>query len=190
MGRKEQAEASRAGLVEAARQCFTASGYEGATVAAILERAGMARGALYHYFPGGKRDIFNAVFDMINQAYHRQRDALVEIASPMARIGAGMRVFLNLCIEDDFARIALVEAPRLVPGQAERGSSYQLLRDQLEEATAVGEVHRFQIDAMAMALYGAVRTAGEFVTSATDRDHAAQTAAQSLDLLLDGLRGN
>ena len=188
MGRKEQAEASRAGLVEAARRCFTANGYEATTVAAILEHAGMARGALYHYFPGGKREIFNAVFQTVNEEFHRRRDALAEIESPLARIRAGMRVFLELCTDDDFARIALVDAPRLVPGQAERGSSYELLRAQLEAAGVAGEVRRFDDEAMAMSLYGAVRSAGDFVIAAPDRGRAAATAAQSLDALLDGLR--
>jgi AcrR family transcriptional regulator len=188
MSRKEQAEASRALLVEGARQCFTAYGYEATTVAAILQRVGMARGALYHYFPGGKRELFTAVFETINDEFHRRRDTVSEIGSPLARLRAGIRVFLDLCTEDDFARIALIDAPRLVPGQAERGSSYDLLRAQLEEAVAAGEVRQFHVEAMALALYGAVRSAGEFVISASDREHAAATAFQSICLLLDGLR--
>ncbi len=187
MGRKEQAQASRALLVEAARQCFTVHGYEATTVAAILVRARMARGALYHYFPGGKRELFTAVFETINDEFHRRRDTVSEIDSPLARLRAGIRVFLDLCTEDDFARIALMDAPRLVPGQAERGSSYELLRSQLEEATAAGEVRQLHVDAMAIALYGAVRSAGEFVINASDRKQAAATASQSLGLLLDGL---
>ena len=147
----------------------------------------MARGALYHYFPGGKRELFTAVFETINEEFHRQRDAVSEIASPLARLRAGVRVFLELCTEDDFARIALVDAPALVPGQAERGSSYELLRSQLEEAIRAREVRQFQVEAMAIALYGAVRRAGEFVIGASDRKRAAQTASKCLDLLLDGL---
>lgn len=187
MDRKEQAKASRALLIEAARLCFTAHGYEATTVAAILDRAGMARGALYHYFPGGKRELFAAVFEAINDQFHRRRDAVSEIESPLARLRAGIRVFLDLCTEDDFARIALIDAPRLVPGQAERGSSYELLRSQLEEAITAGEVRQFEVEATAMALYGAVRSAGEFVISASDRQSAAATAFQSLALFLDGL---
>lgn len=187
MSRKEQAEASRALLVDAARQCFTAYGYEATTVAAILQHAGMARGALYHYFPGGKRELFTSVFETINDEFHRRRDTVSEVASPLARLRAGIRVFLDLCTEDDFARIALIDAPRLVPGQAERGSSYELLRSQLEEAVAAGEVRQFHVEAMALALYGAVRSAGEFVISASDREQAAATAFRSIGLLLDGL---
>jgi AcrR family transcriptional regulator len=187
MDRKEQAAASRSELVEAARHCFTEFGYDGTTVAAILERAGMARGALYHYFPGGKAEIFTAVFDLINEAFHRRRDALWDIPSPVGRLRGGVAVFLELCIEEDFARIALIDAPRLVPGQGERGSSYALLREQVAAAIAAGEVQPLDVDATAMALYGAVRSAGEFVTAAEDRPTAAVVATRALNCFIDGL---
>jgi AcrR family transcriptional regulator len=189
VGRREQAAASRAGLLEAARQCFTEQGYEETTVAAILDRAGMARGALYHYFPGGKREVFTAVFDVMNDAFHRRRDALGAIESPLGRIRAAIRVFLELCTEDDFAQILLIDAPRLVPGQGEtdRGSSYELLRSQLAAAGAAGDVRRVDADVTAMALYGAIRSAGEYVIAAPDRAKAVGEAARTLDLLVDGL---
>jgi AcrR family transcriptional regulator len=187
MDRKEQAATSRFALVEAARLCFTELGYEGTTVAGILERAGMARGALYHYFPGGKAQIFTAVFDLINEAFHRRRDALWEISSPVGRLRGGVAVFLELCIEDDFARIALIDAPRLVPGQGGRGSSYALLREQVAEAVTAGEVQPLDVDATAIALYGAVRSAGEFVIAAEDRPAAAAVATRALNCFIDGL---
>jgi len=187
VGRKEQAAASRADLLEAARQCFSEAGYEATTVAAILERAGMARGALYHYFPGGKPELFAAVFDVINEAFHRRRDTLLALDSPLARIRAGIRVFLELCTQEDFARIALVDAPRLVPGQATRGSSYALLRTQLAQAATAGELRGADPEAMALALYGAVRGAGELVISARDRTAALGDAIRCIELMLDGL---
>jgi AcrR family transcriptional regulator len=187
VSRKEQAAASRSGLVEAARFCFTQLGYDGTTVAAILERAGMARGALYHYFPGGKAEIFTAVFESINDAFHRRRDALRHIPSPVARLRAGVAVFLEMCIEDDFARIALTDAPRVVPGQGDRGSSYALLREQVAGAVSAGELRPVDVDATAAALYGAVRSAGEFVIAADNRSAAAAMGTRSLDCFIDGL---
>jgi AcrR family transcriptional regulator len=188
VGRREQAEASRAALVEAARRCFAEQGYEATTVAGILERAGMARGALYHYFPDGKRELFGAVFELVDDAFHQRRDALIALESPLARIRAGLHQFLELCTEDDFARIILIDAPKLVPGQGGLGSSYRLLREQLEAAVTVGEVRNLDPETTAIALYGAARRAGEYVTEAADRDHAASEAGRSLDLFLDGLR--
>ncbi len=189
MSRKEQAEASRERLVEAARRCFTKHGYEATTVAAVLEGAGMARGALYHYFPGGKRELFDAVFERINDAFHRRRDAIAGLDSPLARIRGGVRVFLELCTRDDFARIALTDAPRLVPGQAGRGSSYALLRSQLEEARAAGEIGDLDPEATAMALYAAVRGAGELVIDGPDRRRTLADATRTLERMLDGLAG-
>jgi AcrR family transcriptional regulator len=187
MGRREQAEASRAGLVGAARACFTESGYDGTTVAAILERAGMARGALYHYFPGGKAEIFTAVFEEVNGQYHDRRDALLELPSPIDRLRGGVRVFLELCTDESFSRIALADAPRLVPGQGERGSSYKLLAEQVADAVSSGELRPLDLEATSMALYGAVRAAGEFVIASVDRPRAVETAVRTVDALIDGL---
>jgi len=188
MGRKEQAMASRAHLLEVARECFARDGYERTTVADILRRAGMARGALYHYFPGGKQDLFEAVFDTVNEEFHRKRDAGSRLSSPLARLRGGIRAFLELCTRDDFARIALMDAPRLIPEQARLGSSYELMRLQLEEARRAGETRKANNDVVAMALYGAIRSAGEYVTRSSDRPRAAATAARSIELLLDGLK--
>jgi|GEM_PF-6675350 len=188
VGRKEQAAASRAGLVEAARQCFVAYGYEATTVAGVLERAGMARGALYHYFPGGKRELFTAVFDVVDGAFHQRRDAVFAVESPLGRIREGVRVFFDLCTKEEFARIVLIDAPNVVPSQTELGSSFDLLRTQLREALDAGEAREFQVEVMATTLYGAVRRAGEFVFAAPDRRHASDEAARAIDLLLDGLQ--
>src|SRR6476646_2211225 len=50
---------SRAALIEAAFEEFTAKGYEAATVAGIAERAGVTTGALYAHF-AGKLDLLLA----------------------------------------------------------------------------------------------------------------------------------
>jgi AcrR family transcriptional regulator len=188
--RRDQARASRAALLVAARACFATWGYEATTVAAILDRAGMARGALYHYFPGGKREIFTAVFDAVNEDFHRRRDAAAGLATPLARVQAGIRTFLDRCTSDEFAHVVLADAPWVVPGQAGgRGSTYRRLRDQIAEARAAGDIAAVDIEATAMAVYGAVRAAGEFVVAAPlpERPAAAATAAATLDLLVTGL---
>ncbi len=187
MGRKEQAEASRAALVTAAGRCFAELGYEATTVAAVLDRVGMARGALYHYFPGGKRELFFAVFEAVNESFHQRRDAVADLPSPLARIRAGARVFLELCTQDDVARILLVDAPEVVPGQTERGSTYALLQEQLDEARAAGELDDVDVEVAAMALFAAIRSAGEAVMVAEDRAAALEEATRVVDRLLDGL---
>jgi AcrR family transcriptional regulator len=188
MSRKEQAEASRAALVVAARACFTERGYDDTTVAAILDRADMARGALYHYFPGGKAQIFEAVFDLVDAEYHVQRDASLALPSAVDRLKGGVSAFLELCTDESFARIALADAPRVIPGQGELGSSYKLLRQQLADAITTGELRSLDVDATSMALYGAIRNAGEYVIGSSDPQAVVDVAKRTIAALIDGLR--
>jgi hypothetical protein len=64
------------------------------------------------------------------------------------------------------------------------------MRAQLDEALATGEARPFDPEVMAATLYGAVRAAGELVTDApvAERARIAVTAAETLDLLVAGLR--
>lgn len=188
VGRRDQALASKRALVSAARTCFTEEGYEATTVAAILERARMARGALYHYFPGGKAEIFAAVFDAVDAEYHERRDAMLALPSAVERLKGGIGVFLELCADESFARIALSDAPRVVPGQDKPGTSYKLLREQLADAIATNELPYFDLDAITMSLYGAIRSAGEYVISSDHPLEAVRTATDTIAALIDGLR--
>jgi AcrR family transcriptional regulator len=47
-------------ILAAAIEEFAERGYAGAGMAAVAGRAGVAKGLLYHYFPGGKADLFMA----------------------------------------------------------------------------------------------------------------------------------
>ncbi len=51
----------RAMLRDAAFAEFAAAGYAAASMGAVSRRAGVAKGLLYHHFPGGKADLFAAV---------------------------------------------------------------------------------------------------------------------------------
>lgn len=42
---------------------FSENGFKATSVRAINREIGMADGILYHYFPGGKREIFNVLID-------------------------------------------------------------------------------------------------------------------------------
>jgi AcrR family transcriptional regulator len=193
MSRREQAEASRATLVAAARTCFTESGYDDTTVAEILRRAGMARGALYHYFPDGKAQIFGAVYDDVDAALHRQLDALAETGTYLSRLRAGLALYLRHCLHDDFASIVVRDAPHVVPGQewprsaAGAGRSLTRIREQLEAALAAGEIHPCDTGILAAAVYGATRELGAHIVAASDRPAAAREAVIVTDRLLDGI---
>lgn len=193
MSRREQAEASRTALVAAARACFTESGYDATTVAEILRRAGMARGALYHYFPDGKAAIFAAVYDDVDDVLHRELDALDTTGPHVDRLRAGLALYLRSCLRDDFASIVVRDAPHVVPGQewprsaTRAGRSLTRIREQLDAALSAGEIHPCDTAILAAALYGATRELGAHVVAASDRAAAAAEAISVTDRLLDGV---
>lgn len=59
--RKEQAEKTKQMLLNSARELFAENGYKGTSVRSINRRLNLADGLLYHYFPGGKKEIFQAI---------------------------------------------------------------------------------------------------------------------------------
>lgn len=192
VGRAEQAEASRAALVASARACFAEHGYDATTVAEVLRRAGMARGALYHYFPGGKDELFAAVYREVDDELYRRLDALTP-GSPLDRLRDGAEVFLRLCARDDFARITVLEGPRVMAAAYPHGSvlgrSYARMREGVAAAIEVGELADVDVDTLTTALYGAIRDLGARVamTPSRSRRRAGQDALLVVDHLLDGL---
>ncbi|MDB5370094.1 MAG: transcriptional regulator, TetR family [Roseomonas sp.] len=50
-------------ILDAAVEEFAGRGYAGARMAAVATRADVTKGLLYHYFPGGKVDLFKAAIE-------------------------------------------------------------------------------------------------------------------------------
>lgn len=59
--RQEQAAETRRKLLDAAQKLFAQSGYAGTPVRSINRSVGLADGLLYHYFPGGKKEVFQVI---------------------------------------------------------------------------------------------------------------------------------
>ena len=94
-------EAQRAGILEGARRCFAAHGYEEATVVRLEEATGRSRGAIFHHFPT-KLDLFLAVLE---------RDAEREAARWEA--GSFVDVLAGVAGEDpDWATVVIEQSRR------------------------------------------------------------------------------
>ncbi|HEU5149281.1 MAG TPA: TetR family transcriptional regulator [Iamia sp.] len=187
--RKEQAERSRSRLVDAALRLFVEHGYEATSVSQILEATGMAKGALYHHFPGGKRELFGEAVEVADHAFHEGLDRIVEtVDSPVGRITAGWKLVLDLATDPVFAKIVLVEAQAVAPEAWTGASQFQLLRATLEEAIAAGEIRPVPLDAATATLFGAIRRMADYVAVADDPGAAARDGDAVLHALLEGLR--
>lgn len=59
--RQEQAQESRQRLLSAARELFVRNGYAETSVHSLCASLGVASSLLYHYFPGGKRELMQVL---------------------------------------------------------------------------------------------------------------------------------
>ena len=181
--------ASRARFVDAALELFVAQGYEATSISQVLEATGMARGALYHHFPDGKKALFLGVVDVVDEAFHHGIETILgAVASPVEQISAAFDLLLRLAADPAFARIILIEAATVVPGAWAEGSEFVLLRAALERAIGAGEIRAVPLDAAASTLYGAARRAADFVARSDDPTHSAAECREVLGLLLGGMR--
>src|SRR6266849_2923278 len=93
--RVRQAEATRSLLIEVARQNFTQHGYAATSIDDSIQQAGVARGALYHHFPG-KEALFRAVYETVEgEVVARVMQAAASQASPWDAVRAGLSTFLD-----------------------------------------------------------------------------------------------
>lgn len=103
---KEDAVATRSGLLDAAEQVFLEQGVSRASLAAIAEQAGATRGAVYWHFKD-KLDLFNAMIDRVSlpldQVLYGDGVALAS-AAPLQRICRVMYVLLNGLAHDEHLR--------------------------------------------------------------------------------------
>ena len=109
--RPDRGEATRDALLAAARALFAEHGYAGVATEEVVRRAGVTRGALYHYFRD-KQDLFRAVFEQTEAEIMQTIIARVEgLTDPMEELAVGVRAFLDACGDPTLMRIGLRDAP-------------------------------------------------------------------------------
>ncbi|MGH6859469.1 MAG: TetR/AcrR family transcriptional regulator [Phyllobacterium sp.] len=103
--------AERADLIPVLAEIFREHGFEGASLSVITRRTGLGKGSLYHFFPGGKQEMADAVLAEIdawfeNNVYRPLRDT----EDPRQAIDAMCRAVMNyfhsgrrICLAGAFA---------------------------------------------------------------------------------------
>jgi AcrR family transcriptional regulator len=100
-----RAQATRAGLLAAARDVFAESGFAEANIADVVARAGASVGSLYHHF-GGKADLYLALFEDYQSRQEERAAAAVRAARALGRTDpgelflAGAEAYLRGCWEE------------------------------------------------------------------------------------------
>ena len=191
--RAEQAEGTRAALIEAARPLFSERGYAGVGTEEIVAAARVTRGALYYHFED-KRDLFRAVYAEVDRELVEgvARTALDE-ADPWQRLVAGCDAFLDACVEPALQRIVFLDAPSVLGWRewheaAEAASALGLIEFGLQGAADAGLVSIGNVSVFAHLVLGALNEAGMFIAHSDDPEKARNEVGVAMRELLDGMR--
>jgi AcrR family transcriptional regulator len=188
----ERTEATRGALIAAARSLFAERGYADVATEEIVRRAGVTRGALYHHF-GGKEELFRDVYEVVEQQVTERIAARMgQPDDPIDRLRRGAGLFLDICMEPDVQRIALIDAPSVLGWETWReiGERYGLglLQAALQNAIDIGALPKQPVRALAHVLLGALDEAALVVARAEDPKRARRELGETIDRLLAGLR--
>ena len=114
MKNAERASATRARLIAVARRMFGEQGYAGTATEAVLQEAGVARGAMYHHF-ADKAALFEAVClavcEDIVPAVERAADARRD---PLDALVQGSIRWIEKTSEPEARRILMIDAPTVL----------------------------------------------------------------------------
>ena len=186
--------ATRAALVDAARELFALHGYGAVATEAVVRSAGVTRGALYHQF-ADKAELFAAVLEEVEVDVGRRIDARITELAPPDRLAAmriGSGAWLDACAEPDVQRIVLIDGPAVLGYERWREIGLRhgvgLIEALLAAAMDAGEIPRRPVSALAHVLASALDEAALFVHRAEDRDTARAEVDVVIDALIAGLR--
>jgi AcrR family transcriptional regulator len=184
--------ATRERLVAVAGSLFGAYGYEGTSIEAILEAAGLKRGALYHHFDS-KKALFDAALD---RAIARIADVVAAAArragpDPVAALRAGCTAWLELAMDPAIQRVVLLDPPSVVGWDRLRAldETHTLggLRRNFELIAKQGRVPAGDTNLLAHMLLASLTELALHVARADDQPAALASATSALDLLLSRL---
>ncbi|MGH2714634.1 MAG: TetR/AcrR family transcriptional regulator [Thermoleophilaceae bacterium] len=189
--RSERGRATRDRLIAAGRELFGDRGYEGTSIDAVLERAGVKRGALYHHFES-KQSLFDAVLDReVAELARAGGEAARAQSDPVESLRAGCATWLRMALDPAVQRIALLDAPAVVGWSRWRELDEQHvlggLRRNLDLIAADGRLPSGDVDVLAHMLLAAVSEAALMIARADDPRAALAKGQAAVDILLDRL---
>ena len=192
--RVRQAEATRSLLLDVARQNFTEHGYAATSIDDIIRDAGVARGALYHHFPG-KEALFRAVYETVEgEVVARVLQAAASQPSPWDAVRAGLSTFLDACLEPSFRRIVVLDSVSVLQTKVlEVGIDpveLPMLRTVLTPLLGTSTFGGMAIDALTYVALGGLYGASLYIARASDPRAARAEVDLVLDTLVRGLVGD
>lgn len=191
--RARQAEATRELLVATARDVFTERGYAATAIDDIVQRAGVAKGSLYHHFHG-KEAIFRAVYESVQaEAVAGVMAAALGAGEPWAAVRAGLAAFLDACLQPSFRRIVVLDSISVLQHQALEGglepAELPMLRTVITPLVAAELLPGVGTEPLAHVALGGLYGAALYIARAGQPEAARAEINAVLDAIVEGLRG-
>lgn len=121
----ERRAATRGALVAAARELFAERGFAAVGREEIVERAGVTRGAMYHYF-ASKEDLFRVVYEAVERDMCEAIGVAAMAGSgPVEELRLGAIAFLRAAATGEVRRIAILDSPAVLDSETRAGIEAQ-----------------------------------------------------------------
>ena len=190
--RARQADETRRLLISVARELFTERGYTGTSIEDVIQRAGVARGALYHHF-SGKDALFRSVYDaVVADAVAKVMSAALAVPEPWGAVRAGLSAFLDACLEPTFRRIVVLDSVSVLQHEVWDGGIEQnelpMLRTVLTPLVAANVLPGVGIEPLVHVALGGLYGAALFIARSPKPRAARREVDSVLDTLIGGLR--
>ena len=189
----ERSAATRDALIAAARRLFAAHGFAEVPTDSIATAAGVTRGALYHQF-ADKTALFDAVLEAVEADIALRlvsQVAAAGISDPVEALRHTVRIWLDICVEPEIHRIALIDGPSVL-GWAHwrevcQRHVFGLVQGVVERGIELGRIRAHSARPLAHVLMGAGDEAALYVAEAADRARARAEMIEVLDQLIAGV---
>jgi AcrR family transcriptional regulator len=189
----DRSAATRDALVAAARRLFAEHGFAEVPADAIVAEAGVTRGALYHQF-ADKTALFSAALEAVEADIARRLAddvAAAGISDPVEALRHAVGTWLEICVEPEIHRIALVDGPSVLGWGRWREVCQQhvfgLVQALLAQGIEIGRIRAQPAAPLAHVLMGAGDEAALYVAEASDRAQARAEMLGVLDQIIAGV---
>jgi AcrR family transcriptional regulator len=189
--RVEQGQATRSALIDVATELFAANGYEATAIPAVLDAAGVSRGALYHHF-ASKEALFEAVLESVEASATVKVTRAARVATdPLDGLRRGCAAYLAMCRDATVRQISLIDAPAVVGWERWREideqHSFGLVKAAIAAIAADGRFKPELVDVMSHMVLAALLEVALLVARADEGRLAIRRGQAAIDELLTAL---
>lgn len=189
--RTEYSESTRQALIDGAVALFTERGYSGTSLDEIARRARVTKGALYHHF-SGKQAVFEAAFAAVeSQTVDRLAKVISAASEPWEAALAGLRAYLQVCLEPAYQRLVINEAPVVMGWErwraAEENVTFGLIRSTVEAVMRTRTVVALPLEPLTRLLFGALNAGAVAIANSLDPQLTSAEVQLCVERLVWGL---